>query len=71
MGYILSDSDVCIQNVCAKWYIVKLYQNAKSHAYLMLMGPMIIDLKIFRKSWFRILSYLDTFPFYDGKGNFL
>jgi len=72
--YTIYDSDVFVFKKWARQngYISKLYQNAKSHSIFDVDGkPMIIDLKIFIENHdLEYYPYLDTFPFYDGKGNF-
>ncbi len=72
--YTIFDSDVYIFKKWARenGYITKLYQNAKSHNLFEDNGKeMVINLKMFLPNHkLNYYPYLDTFPYYDGDGNF-
>jgi len=72
--YTIFDSDVYILKKWARenGYINKLYQDAKSHNLFETNGKeMVLNLKMVMPNHkLTYYPYLDTFPYYDGKGNF-
>lgn len=72
--YTIFDSDIYIFKKWARenGYINKLYQNAKTPNLFENSGKeMVLNLKIVMPNHkLKYYPYLDTFPYYDGNGNF-